>query len=85
VWGEVRALDLVASRRLTLAARASHVACLVLRTAATPSTKHGGNALGGAVGVFVTRNGSLGRADARRAARPQPSRPAWAMDHGVEM
>lgn len=37
VWGEVRALDLVASRRLTLAARASHGACLVLRTAATPS------------------------------------------------
>lgn len=37
VWGEVRALDLVASRRLTLAARASNVACLVLRTAATPS------------------------------------------------
>ena len=38
VWGEVRALDLVASRRLTLAARASHVTCLVLRTAAMPST-----------------------------------------------
>ncbi len=37
VWGAVRALDLVASRRLTLAARASQVACLVLRTAATPS------------------------------------------------
>ncbi len=37
VWGEVRALDLVASRRLTLAARASNVACLVLRTAAMPS------------------------------------------------
>ncbi|WP_024573928.1 MULTISPECIES: DNA repair protein [unclassified Afipia] len=37
VWGEVRALDLVASRRLTLAARASNVTCLVLRTAATPS------------------------------------------------
>lgn len=37
VWGEVRALDLVASRRLTLAARASHVTCLVLRTAATPA------------------------------------------------
>lgn len=37
VWGEVRALDLVASRRLTLAARASSVACLVLRTAAMPS------------------------------------------------
>lgn len=37
VWGEVRALDLVASRRLTLAARASNVTCLVLRTAAVPS------------------------------------------------
>ncbi|CAN5162234.1 hypothetical protein BH10PSE10_BH10PSE10_17270 [soil metagenome] len=37
VWGEVRALDLVASRRLTLTARASNVACLVLRTAAMPS------------------------------------------------
>jgi protein ImuA len=37
VWGEVRALDLIASRRLTLTARASNVACLVLRTAAMPS------------------------------------------------
>lgn len=37
VWGEVRQLDLIASRRLTLAARASNVACLVLRTAAAPS------------------------------------------------
>ncbi|HEX7791705.1 MAG TPA: DNA repair protein [Afipia sp.] len=37
VWGEVRALDLVASRRLTLAARASNVTCLVLRTAALPA------------------------------------------------
>lgn len=37
VWGEVRALDLVASRRLTLAARASGVGCVVLRTAAMPA------------------------------------------------
>jgi protein ImuA len=37
VWGKVRVLDLVASRRLTLTARASNVACLVLRTAAMPS------------------------------------------------
>jgi protein ImuA len=37
VWGEVRALDPVASRRLTLAARASGVGCIVLRTAAMPS------------------------------------------------
>ena len=37
VWGEVRVLDPAASRRLTLAGRASHVSCLVLRTAAMPS------------------------------------------------
>lgn len=38
VWGEVRQLDLVASRRLTLTARTSNVTCLVLRTAAMPAT-----------------------------------------------
>lgn len=37
IWGEAKALDLVASRKLTLAARASHVTCLVLRTAASVS------------------------------------------------
>jgi protein ImuA len=40
VWGEVRALDLVASRKLTLAARTSNVTALLLRTSAvsSPST-----------------------------------------------
>ena len=37
VWGEVRALDLVASRKLTLAARASGVTILMSRIAAMPS------------------------------------------------
>ena len=36
VWGEARQLDLVASRKLTLAAQASGVSCLVLRIAAQP-------------------------------------------------
>jgi protein ImuA len=36
VWGETRQLDLVASRKLTLAARASGVTALLLRVAATP-------------------------------------------------
>ncbi len=36
VWGEARQLDLVASRKLTLAAQASGVTCLVLRVAAEP-------------------------------------------------
>jgi protein ImuA len=36
VWGEVRQLDLVASRKLTLAAQASGVTALLLRVAAVP-------------------------------------------------
>jgi protein ImuA len=36
LWGEVRQLDLVASRKLTLAAQASGVTALLLRLAATP-------------------------------------------------
>jgi protein ImuA len=36
VWGEVRQLDLVASRKLTLAVQASGVTGLLLRTAAEP-------------------------------------------------
>jgi len=38
VWGEARQFDLVASRRLTLAAQASGVTGLVLRVAAEPSS-----------------------------------------------
>jgi protein ImuA len=37
VWGDTRQLDLVASRRLTLAAQASGVTGLLLRLAAAPS------------------------------------------------
>jgi protein ImuA len=36
IWGEARQLDLVASRKLTLAAQASGATCLVLRMAAEP-------------------------------------------------
>lgn len=37
IWGETHQLDLVASRKLTLAARASGVTCLALRIAAAPA------------------------------------------------
>jgi protein ImuA len=37
VWGEARQLDLVASRKLTLAAQTSGVTALLLRLAATPA------------------------------------------------
>jgi protein ImuA len=36
VWGQARALDLVASRKLTLTAQASGATCLLLRIAAEP-------------------------------------------------
>ena len=36
VWGEARQLDLIASRKLTLAAQASGATCLLLRMAAEP-------------------------------------------------
>ena len=36
VWGEAKQIDLVASRKLTLAAQASGATCLVLRMAAEP-------------------------------------------------
>ncbi len=36
VWGEARQIDLVASRKLTLAAQASGATCLMLRMAAEP-------------------------------------------------
>ncbi len=36
VWGEVRAFDLVASRKLTLTAQSSGVPCVMLRTSALP-------------------------------------------------
>ncbi len=39
VWGGARQLDLVASRKLTLAAQASGATCLVLRMAAEPSPR----------------------------------------------
>ncbi len=38
VWGEARQLDLVASRKLTLAEQASGVTALLLRLAATPAS-----------------------------------------------
>lgn len=37
LWGEVHQFDLSVSRKLTLAAQASGVSCMMLRTAATPT------------------------------------------------
>ncbi len=89
VWGEARQLDLVASRKLTLAAQASGVTCLVLRVAAEPqpSTAETRWIVRAAHSppVSALRRGALGRAGVRRATGPQPSWPCRAMDHGMEM
>ena len=92
VWGDARQLDLVASRKLTLAAQASGVTGLLLRTAAEPSPStaetrwivraaHSPPARLRACGALER----VGRAGVRRATGPQPSWPCWAVDHGMEM
>ena len=88
VWGEARQLDLVASRKLTLAAQASGVTALLLRVAAPPIAFDGGDAMDRARGAFAARRAPwqrVGRAGVRRATRSQPSWPGRAMDHGMEM
>ena len=88
VWGEARQLDLVASRKLTLAAQASGVTGLVLRVAAEPLPST-------AETRWIVRAAHsppappacerVGRAGVRRATCSQPSWPGRAMDHGMEM
>ena len=87
VWGEARQFDLVASRKLTLAAQASGVTGLLLRVAAQPAALDGGDAMDRARGAFAARRGRerMGRAGVRRATRPQSSWPCRAVDHGMEM
>ena len=53
VWGEARQLDLVASRKLTLAAQASGVTCLVLRVAAAAAAFDRGDTMDRARGAFA--------------------------------
>ncbi len=88
VWGEARQLDLVASRKLTLAAQASGATGLVLRMAAEPQPSTAETrwivraAHSPPAPVALQR---VGRAAARCATCPQPSWPCWPLDHGMEM
>ena len=80
VWGQARQLDLVASRKLTLAAQASGVTGLVLRMAAEPApstaeTRWIVRAAHSPPAAIMER---VGRAGVRRAACPQPSWPCSA-------
>ena len=87
VWGEARQLDLVASRKLTLAAQASGVTALLLRMAANAAALDRGDAMDRARGAFAAFGAMerLGRAGVRRATGSQPSWPGRALDHGMEM
>ena len=55
VWGQARQLDLVASRKLTLAAQTSGVTALLLRVGAEPAALDGGDAMDRARGAFAAR------------------------------
>ena len=88
VWGEARQFDLVASRKLTLAAQASGVTALAAAVAAAADAFDRRDAMDRARGAFAARVSALervGRAGVRRGARPQPSWPGRAVDHGMEM
>ena len=87
VWGEARQLDLVASRKLTLAAQASGVTALLLRLAAAPqpSTAETRWIVRAAHSPPISALARLGRAGVRRRTRSQPSWPGRAVDHGMEM
>ena len=86
VWGEARQFDLVASRKLTLAAQASGVTGLFLRLAAEPALDRG-DTLDRARGAFAAgiKLERMGGAAVRRATCPQPSWPGRPVDHGMEM
>ena len=87
VWGEARQLDLVASRKLTLAAQASGVTALAVAAcggadASTAETRWIVRAAHSPPASALER---VGRAGVRRATGSQPSWPGRAMDHGMEM
>ena len=85
VWGEARQFDLVASRKLTLAAQTSGATALLLRMAAVPqpSTAETRWIVRAAHSPPATARKRVGRTCIRRAACPQPSWPCRPVDHGI--
>ena len=88
VWGEARQLDLVASRKLTLAAQASGVTGLLLRVAAEPSPSTAETDGSCARRIRRLRRficGAWGAPVFDAQLGSQPSWPCRAVDHGMEM
>ena len=87
VWGEARQLDLVASRKLTLAAQASGVTALAAAARGGAAAFDRGDADGSCARRIRRRIGleRWGAPVLRRATRSQSSWPGRAVDHGMEM
>ena len=87
VWGQARQLDLVASRKLTLAAQASGVTALAAAGGGGAAAFDGGDKMDRARGAFAAflTLARVGRAGVRRATGSQPSWPGRPLDHGMEM
>ena len=87
VWGQARQLDLVASRKLTLAAAGlrRHRASSADGRGATALDR--GNKMDRARGAFAAFRtlDRLGRAGVRRATGSSPSWPGRPLDHGMEL
>jgi len=79
VWGEARPLDLVASRKLTLAAQMSGVTAFVAAGGAEPQPSTAETRWIVRAAHFAAGRIRMGRAVVRRAACPQPSWPCWAV------
>ena len=85
IWGETRQFDLVASRKLTLAARMSGVTGLLLRLAAAPMPSTAETRWIVRAAHSPPRRGGMGRAHARYQTGSKPSWPERPLDHGMEM
>ena len=87
VWGEARQLDLVASRKLTLAAQSSGVTALLLRVAAqpAPSTAETRWIVRAAHSPPSAPWSAWGAPVFDAQPHSQPSWPGRPLDHGMEM
>ncbi len=86
-WGDSKQFDLVASRKLTLAARGVRRHVPVAADCRRSGLEYGRDALDHPLRAFaaIQALAIMGRAHARRATGSKSSRPERAMDHGMEV
>ena len=84
IAGASKLLDLVTSRRLTLAAARKGVSVVLLRFAAQPDAEQRGDALAHRTAFFRRHKRRLGFSSLRGGAHAQPPRTDRGMGDGVE-